>query len=219
MSLSSVGISMFIIRSFWKCCALCQAPHTLSLTTWGPYETGNWKSLFVGGLFGRSEVDREKGAVCTYGWVVKGSHFLSTKGVKGDWNTGREGRRRLTQHTEDRGGFRGKLLWDSAPLFKVTASLSTQPCIIITYHVCEIWPTVFFFLIWCLFTWRLESKICHIWKWALPSLLSARFGKEIFKSESFMGPFRTHLAPQRLIQHLSCSLDDSLGCVCLVVMI
>lgn len=53
MSLSSVGIGMFIIRPFWKCCALCQVPHTLSLTAWGPYETGNWKPL-VGGLFGRN---------------------------------------------------------------------------------------------------------------------------------------------------------------------
>lgn len=55
MSLSSVGIGMFIIRPLWKCCALCQVPHTLSLTAWGPYETGNWKPLVVGGLFGGPE--------------------------------------------------------------------------------------------------------------------------------------------------------------------
>lgn len=64
-----------------------------------------------------------------------------------------------------------------------------------------------------------EAKYATFGKWALPSFLSARFEEEIFKSESFMGPFRTHLAPQRLIQHLSRSLDGSLGCVCLVVMI
>lgn len=64
MSLSSVRICMFIIRSHWRCCVLCQAPRTLLLTAWGPYEAGNWKPLVVWGVFfGGGQVERRKNGV------------------------------------------------------------------------------------------------------------------------------------------------------------
>lgn len=162
MSLSSVRICMFIIRSHWKCCVLCQAPRTLMVAAWGPYEAGNWKPLVVFFFFGGGQVDRWKNGVDIWlngGGITFPLHSRSFIERRGERKTGTENEGaalascfRIQPHSSRslRSAYSNYLKYHTPP--HPHHNILTWLSILVKISVHQFW---------CPFTW---STICHIWK-------------------------------------------------------
>lgn len=112
---------------------------------------------------------------------------------------------------QGRGGFRGKPLYESFPLLKVAATKENGD------------QTHVNFLIHQFMAHRmglyLEGKCALYGEEHSQDACQQDLRRRYLNPNPFMGHFRTHLAHQTLIQHLSRSPDCSLGSIFLLVMI